>query len=151
MLIFAPVWIPCRILKAVKKVLNKGGFKKSDVSIISAFTIRQTPVESRDLNSPSSRWWEVDRGAFFATIQLKYSYIVATPIIMDVDFTAPSHLLRLQFVLGCFFPWTFRAVANISRKRVAWNLKSSINDFYDAFTASVTLIVMIEYPWVQDL
>ena len=96
--------------------MNKGGFKKSDVSIISAFTIRQTPVESRDLNSPSSRWWEVDRGAFFATIQLKYSYIATTPIIMDVDFTAPSHLLRLQFVLGCFFPWTFRAVANISRE-----------------------------------
>ena len=130
MWIFAPVWILCRILKAVKKVLNKGGFKKSDVSIISAFTIRQTPVESRDLNSPSSRWWEVDRGAFFAT-NTKILHSIEPPIIIAVErcrFYSPQSPTSTSICTWMFFPMNIPSSSKYLEREwhEIWNHQSMI-------------------------
>ena len=130
-----------RILRRCKKSLNKAKWCLNHISIYD----QEAKFSCWDLNSPSSRWWEVDRGAFFATV-LKYSYY-NPPIIMDVDFTAPSHLLRLQFVRQDVFSHEHIPPSKI---RTWWThfCLSSINNFYDV---SRELHRSDWVAWIHDL
>ena len=62
-----------------------------------------------------------------------YCTKIHPPIIMDVDFTAPSHLLRLQFVPQDVFSHEHIPPKENYTSTVSWThfYPSSINDFYD--------------------
>ena len=62
-----------------------------------------------------------------------YCTKIHPPIIMDVDFTAPSHLLRLQFVPQDVFSHEHIPPKENYTSTVSWThfYPSSINNFYD--------------------
>ena len=77
----------------------------------------------------------------------KIQLLQQPPIIMDVDFTAPSHLLRLQFVRQDVFSHEHIPPSKI---RTWWThfCLSSINNFYDV---SRELHRSDWVAWIHDL